>query len=188
MSELTISRRSPLHGILASCELIQETDMSPFQTSLIDTTESCAHTLLDTIQMVLDYSKVNAFTKNQPGAQLNVRPHVVKGGVEPLLSVYSHVNVAAIAEEVIEGVTTGHLATSDPSMEMGFSGERAKPGAKTFEDLLDMPQSPVEIILDVSPPQDWTFVTQPGAYRRIIMNVFGNSLVSHVHFTPAVNV
>lgn len=52
--------------------------------SLIDTTESCAHTLLDTIQMVLDYSKVNAFTKHLPGKRLNVRPHVVKGGIEPL--------------------------------------------------------------------------------------------------------
>jgi len=151
--------------------------MSRFQASLIDTTESCAHTLLDTIQMVLDYSKVNAFTKHPPGEKLNVRPHVVKGGVEPLLSTYSHVNLAAIAEEVIEGVTTGFLSRSDPSMELGYSGERAKRDAKTFEDLVAMPQSPVEVILDVSPPQDWTFVTQPGAYRRIIMNIFGNSLV-----------
>ncbi|KAG9823987.1 hypothetical protein KCU98_g14408, partial [Aureobasidium melanogenum] len=126
--------------------------------------------------MVLDFSKVNAFTKDQPGEKLNVRPHVVKGGVEPLLSTYSHVNLAAIAEEVIEGVTTGFLAKSDPSMELGFAGGRAKRDAKTFEELLAMPQSPVEIILDVSPPQDWTFVTQPGSYRRIIMNIFGNSL------------
>ncbi|KAI4761742.1 hypothetical protein E4T52_06042 [Aureobasidium sp. EXF-3400] len=168
--------RSPLHGILASCELIQETEMSSFQASLVDTTESCAHTLLDTIQMVLDFSKVNAFTKDQPGEKLNVRPHVVKGGVEPLLSTYSHVNLAAIAEEVIEGVTTGFLAKSDPSMELGFAGERAKRDAKTLEDLLALPQSPVEVILDVSPPQDWTFITQPGSYRRIIMNLFGNSL------------
>ncbi|KAI5235800.1 hypothetical protein E4T43_09030 [Aureobasidium subglaciale] len=168
--------RSPLHGILASCELIQETEMSSFQASLIDTTESCAHTLLDTIQMVLDFSKVNAFTKDPPGENLNIRPHVVKGGVEPLLSTFSHVNLAAIAEEVIEGVTTGFLAKSDPSMELGFAGERSKRNAKTFEDLVALPQSPVEVILDVSPPQDWTFVTQPGSYRRIIMNIFGNSL------------
>ncbi|KAI5204445.1 hypothetical protein E4T39_03638 [Aureobasidium subglaciale] len=168
--------RSPLHGILASCELIQETEMSSFQASLIDTTESCAHTLLDTIQMVLDFSKVNAFTQDQPGEKLNLRPHVVKGGVEPLLSIFSHVNLAAVTEEVVEGVTTGFLAKSDPSMELGFAGERSKRDVKTFEELLAMPQSPVEVILDVSPPQDWTFVTQPGSYRRIIMNLFGNSL------------
>ncbi|KAG9826305.1 hypothetical protein KCU98_g13051, partial [Aureobasidium melanogenum] len=126
--------------------------------------------------MVLEISKVNAFTKDQPGEKLNVRPHVVKGGVEPLLSTYSHVNLAAIAEEVIEGVTTGFLAKSDPSMELGFAGERAKRDAKTLEDLLALPQSPVEVILDVSPPQDWTFITQPGSYRCIIMNLFGNSL------------
>lgn len=156
--------------------------MSRFQTSLIDTTQSCAHTLLDTIQMVLDYSKVNAFTKHPPGEKLNVRPHVVKGGIEPLLSTYSHVNLAAIAEEVIEGVTTGYLSRYDPGLELGQGGERAKRDAKTFEDLVAMPQSPVEIILDVSPPQDWTFVTQPGAYRRIIMNIFGNSLVRRLPY------
>jgi hypothetical protein len=118
----------------------------------------CAHTLLDTIQMVLDYSKMNAFTKHPPGEKLDVRSHIVRGGVEPLLSTYSHVNLAAIAEEVIEGVTTVFLAKSDPSMELGFSGERTKRDAKTFEKLVAMPQSPVEVILDVSPPQDWTFV------------------------------
>jgi signal transduction histidine kinase len=62
-------------------------------------------------------------------------------------------------------------------MELGFAGDRAKRDVKTLEDLVAMPQSPVEVILDVSPPQDWTFVIQPGAYRRIIMNIFGNSLV-----------
>jgi signal transduction histidine kinase len=76
-----------------------------------------------------------------------------------------------------KGVITGFLAKSDPAMELGFGGERAKRDAKTFEDLVAMPQSPVEVILDISPPQDWTFVTQPGAYRRIIMNILGNSLV-----------
>lgn len=146
-----IKDSSPLHGILASCELIQETEMSSFQTSLIDTTESCAHTLLDTIQMVLDFGKVNAFAKNQPAeSNLNVRPHVVKGGVEPILSVYSHVNVAAIAEEVIEGVTTGHLAKASPSMGLG---ERAKHGTKSSQTSLQVLQAPVDVILDVSPPQ-----------------------------------
>jgi hypothetical protein len=57
--------------------------------------------------MVLDYSKVDAFTKHLPGERLNVRPHVVKGGIEPLLSTYSYVNLAAIAEEVIEGTCGG---------------------------------------------------------------------------------
>lgn len=30
--------------------------------------------------------------------------------------------------------------------------------------------------LDIEAPSDWTFATQPGAIRRIVMNLFGNSL------------
>lgn len=38
--------RSPLHGILASAEFLAETSCDSFQGSLIDTIESCGHTLL----------------------------------------------------------------------------------------------------------------------------------------------
>jgi signal transduction histidine kinase len=143
--------------------------MSRFQASLIDTTEMCAH--------ASGHHPDGSRLQQDERVQETPTTHIVKGGVEPLISTDSYVNLAAIAEEVIEGVTTGFLAKSDPSMELGWSGERAKRDAKTFEDLVSMPQSPVEVILDVSPPQDWTFVTQPEAYRRIIMNIFGNSLV-----------
>jgi len=51
--------RSPLHGILASCEFLEDTSPSTFQQSLVYTVNSCARTLLDTISQVLDYSKIN---------------------------------------------------------------------------------------------------------------------------------
>jgi hypothetical protein len=51
--------RSPLHGILASCEFLEDTSPNPFQQSLVHTVNSCARTLLDTISQVLDYSKIN---------------------------------------------------------------------------------------------------------------------------------
>lgn len=34
----------------------------------------------------------------------------------------------------------------------------------------------MEIIIDLAPMQDWHFVTQPGAFRRVLMNLFGNAL------------
>lgn len=34
----------------------------------------------------------------------------------------------------------------------------------------------VELILDIQALPDWRFISQPGAYRRIILNLFGNSL------------
>jgi signal transduction histidine kinase len=40
--------RSPLHGILAAIEFLQDTDCSTFQRSCLDTADACAQTLLDT--------------------------------------------------------------------------------------------------------------------------------------------
>lgn len=40
--------RSPLHGILASLEFLQDTECDAFQKSCLTTMDACAHTLLDT--------------------------------------------------------------------------------------------------------------------------------------------
>ena len=40
--------RSPLHGIMASLEFLQDTECTTFQKSCIDTADSCAQTLMDT--------------------------------------------------------------------------------------------------------------------------------------------
>jgi signal transduction histidine kinase/CheY-like chemotaxis protein len=168
--------RSPLHGILASCEFLGDTETSSFQKSLIDTADSCARTLLDTINMVLDYSKINAFERNATKARRKkgqVGTGTMESSGQPQLNIYGDVDLAAITEEVVEGVATGQVfkdsltgvdaidLTSDVS-------KQSVPGKKD-----------VEIILDISPrasPKDWVFITQPGAFRRIIMNIFGNSL------------
>lgn len=34
----------------------------------------------------------------------------------------------------------------------------------------------VSVLLDIEPHDDWNYVTQPGAFRRIVMNLVGNSL------------
>jgi signal transduction histidine kinase len=54
ISSISHELRSPLHGILASVEFLQDTGVDLFQNSMIDTIERCGRTLLDTIQHVLD--------------------------------------------------------------------------------------------------------------------------------------
>jgi len=82
--------RSPLHGILASAEFLGETHCDAFQKSLVDTVDACGRTLLvcdvlqpafwwkvllakfhaqDTINHVLDFSKINTFERNWRAAQ-----------------------------------------------------------------------------------------------------------------------
>lgn len=166
--------RSPLHGILASCEFLGDTETSSFQKSLVDTADSCARTLLDTINMVLDYSKINAFERNANKARKQGRTlqsSLQESSGKPQLNIYGDVDLASITEEVVEGVATGQIF---------------KDNLNSFNDLdtSDIPnvsghafstRKAVEIIIDIVPratARDWVFVTQPGAFRRIIMNIF----------------
>jgi signal transduction histidine kinase len=71
--------RSPLHGILASAEFLRESELDSMQVEFISTIQNCGSTLLvgllsrykfcglkiskDTINHVLDYSKINSFEK-----------------------------------------------------------------------------------------------------------------------------
>ncbi|KAF2843657.1 hypothetical protein M501DRAFT_994658 [Patellaria atrata CBS 101060] len=174
--------RSPLHGILASCEFLSETDATSFQKSLIDTADSCARTLLDTINMVLDYSKINAFERNAKTARKARRiiPAAMSGKnapiLQPLLHIYGDVDLAAITEEVVEGVATGQVFKDFSSLDATqySSISSSKPG-RTNLSQISSGRPNVEVILDM-PRRDWMFVTQPGAFRRVVMNLFGNAL------------
>lgn len=165
--------RSPLHGILASCEFLADTDCDSFQRSLVDTADSCARTLLDTINMVLDYSKINAFERNERKARKSRRELAAmsagtNSSMQPLLNIYGNVDLATITEEVVEGIATGQVFKDFTSADVAdLAPSTACHGRST--------RSNVEIILDIS-PRAWTFVTQPGAFRRIVMNLFGNAL------------
>ena len=114
--------RSPLHGILASVEFLADTEFDPFQNNLVDTISSCGRTLLDTVNHILDYSKMNAYEKNWLTAKKSraqkstvaiksraaVVNHVDKDA-PPLMNIYATTDVAAIAEEVVEGVYAGQI-------------------------------------------------------------------------------
>jgi signal transduction histidine kinase/CheY-like chemotaxis protein len=186
--------RSPLHGILGSMEFLSETDCSSFQHSLIDTANSCAVTLLDTIQQILDFSKVNAFERNANRVTRHRKSGQESGRsslLHPHMNIYGIVDLAAVTEEVVEGVATGQefrditkldsaeldsmysrrrLATHAAVLQEGVKAGPAEGGSGTGRN------SNVEIILDIRPRASWLFVTQPGAFRRIVMNLFGNAL------------
>ena len=186
--------RSPLHGVLASAEFLAETDCDSFQTGLVDTIESCGRTLLDTINHVLDFSKINSFErnflktkKNKIGGQSNsTEPSPRKANVQSLLNIYATTDVAAVCEEVVEGVYMGQVYQDISSLDISdiTAGNRGRTSEKGLAGpnraLLGGSSrqtggKAINIILDVT-EGDYIFTTQPGALRRVIMNLFSNSL------------
>jgi signal transduction histidine kinase len=49
--------RSPLHGILASTEMLRDTMKLDSEVSMLNSIDACGSMLLDTINNLLDYSK-----------------------------------------------------------------------------------------------------------------------------------
>ncbi|KAJ5162206.1 hypothetical protein N7492_007598 [Penicillium capsulatum] len=141
--------RSPLHGILAAAEFLNATSLTEFQDSLLETVNACGRTLLDTMNQVLDFSKVLA-------------SH---------LDTYVATDLAILAEEVVEGICLGHAygqnstASADLPVLMSHKMPKLPPNSR----------SNVNVTIHVT-QRDWVYRTQPGALRRIIMNLFGNAM------------
>ena len=182
--------RSPLHGILASAEFLAETDQDNFQDSLVDTIASCGRTLLDTINHILDYSKINSFERTWKAtkrARSKFRGAVKHAGLAgdkdtpPMLNIYAVTDVSSIAEEVVEGVYAGQVyqdISSTDAVSFSNAGQAAAQdrGVKFSTEMKRRTIAKnVEVVLDID-HDDYVFVTQPGALKRVIMNVFGNAL------------
>jgi signal transduction histidine kinase len=150
---------------------------------LIDTADGCARTLLDTINMVLDYSKINMLEKNVSKAKRSKRDTLwggdtsINAGLQTHLNIYGDVDIAAITEEVVEGVATGHFfKDSVTNLDVHELMDAAPKGGKlsNMTNGVSVQRPKVNIILDI-PQREWTFWSQAGALRRIVMNLFGNS-------------
>ncbi|OBT74551.1 hypothetical protein VF21_07570 [Pseudogymnoascus sp. 05NY08] len=182
--------RSPLHGILASAEFLREEVTTGFEKGLVETIDSCGRTLLDTINHVLDFSKINHFEKiwrkNRRGRG-RPAPSTSRGSLAlqrsdlPLINLVADVDISVLCEEVVEGVFAGHAFQNVAGQ--GFDalpdaqGELLNP--RKFNDQImgaeRLQRSEVVVIFDVD-VRNYRFVTQPGAVRRVIMNLLGNAL------------
>lgn len=188
--------RSPLHGILASAEFLSETNFDTFQGNLVDTISSCGRTLLDTIEHILDFSKINSFERNwrnarrpktgRRSANNEAAKRAIAKEAPPLMSIYAVTDVAAIVEEVVEGVYAGQVyrdfgSAGITDISAGQRGKTSERGLATVNKPLlggsvgQETNKDIEVILYIA-QDDYCFTTQPGAVRRVVMNIFGNSL------------
>lgn len=190
--------RSPLHGILASAEFLGEEIHEGFSKGLIETIDSCGRTLLDTINHILDFSKINHFEKNwrrsrrngpnltQPGSQgAGTGTLALRQSDLPMINLFADVDVSVVCEEVVEGVFAGmyyqNVTASNFDMVPDVRGKMADPKKSNgSSDSILINEEPshhpeVAVILDID-IENYHFTTQPGAFRRVIMNLLGNAL------------
>jgi len=95
ISNISHELRTPLHGILASAELLSETVLDHSQASFLQTVQACGTSLVETVNHVLDFTKLSGNAK--------------AGGVENVIQL-SKVNLMQLVEEATEGCWIGHRA------------------------------------------------------------------------------
>ena len=101
----------------------------------------------------------------------------------PMINLFADVDISTVCEEVVESVFAGHVfqnvTAQSFDMVPGARGKMAgsKPNNVSVGDEgTDPARNPeVAVILDVD-VQNYHFTTQPGAFRRVIMNLLGNAL------------
>ncbi|KAL4780387.1 hypothetical protein BJX76DRAFT_338103 [Aspergillus varians] len=183
--------RSPLHGILGSTELLGDSALTPAQTALVNTVEHCGRSLLDIINNMLDFAKINQFARksrssrfklSQPQRRLkrSLMPGRPGNGVVNLIS---DVPLDAVLEEVGESVFAGHCFSSkNRALAQAASSVPAldHEGELVITSPIERPLSAfnesLTVVYDVAPDVRWLFETQAGAWRRVLMNLFGNAL------------
>ncbi|OHX00726.1 histidine kinase [Colletotrichum incanum] len=194
LSSMSHELRSPLHGIILGIELLNDTDLSVAQGDIAHTLEACGRTLTDTLDHLLDYSKVNNFqTTRRPLARglRHDKPHSIGAG---MMSLNSDVQIDVLAEEVMDSVFAGfnfqhmsiaQLKKKSKVKDPDVAANQYLDSLRAQEELglgevdyhsIRIAFDNVMVLFDVDPSCSWVFDTQPGAIRRIIMNLFGNAL------------
>lgn len=195
VSSITHELRNPLHGILGTADILSDTAMNALQHGMVHTIESCGRTLLDTINNLLDLTFIDKYQKQVPrtkgrrlskasnGSSISKRSNQGQPReVDESLS-YEHVQLDSVLEEVAECVFAGYSFYTNPQAPPPALNDSSSrwAGPTNESDPVGPSASQVTIIFDIQPDTEWDFCTHAGAWRRILMNVFGNAL----KYTPS---
>ncbi|EPQ52743.1 hypothetical protein GLOTRDRAFT_117464 [Gloeophyllum trabeum ATCC 11539] len=165
ISNISHELRTPLHGILAAAELLADSPLNHSQVSFLQTVRACGTSLVETVNHVLDFTKLSGNSK--------------AGGVENVIPP-TKVNVMTLVEEAVEGCWIGYKArmASLAESEIGsvYSPPKLDDGQITPGNV--PPVNPhVETVVDIGKrPSGWILKCEKGGLRRVLMNIFGNSL------------
>ncbi|KAM7197924.1 autoinducer 2 sensor kinase/phosphatase luxQ [Naviculisporaceae sp. PSN 640] len=159
VSSISHELRSPLHGILASSELLRESITDPSLLSTLDMLDSCGKTLLDTFTNLLDHAIA------------------IKDGKAATTSVAT-IKVAQLGrlvEDVVDAVHFSHLSEHATQSSLRSNGvyslnvsSGVKGGIPADRSLL--------VVVNISALPTWEMPIDVGAWKRIVMNIYGNSL------------
>jgi signal transduction histidine kinase/ActR/RegA family two-component response regulator len=191
IASISHDMRSPLHGMLGSLEFLEETMTTAYQMSLVGAIETCGKTLLDTIDHVLDYAKINNLnrTSTRRTTQKRGKPTRLIAEVESSSQNGPRVvafDMACLVEEVVEAVFAGQTFRKI-NLRSSNQNDEPEPNEKAIPKITASAEEQIHagsakfsgkvfFMLNIQDSKSWCLKGQPGALRRVIMNVVGNAI------------
>ncbi|KAF8420252.1 hypothetical protein EV426DRAFT_612987 [Tirmania nivea] len=205
ISSISHELRTPIHGILASAEFLVDLDkprLGANQRSFVDTILSCANTLLETVNHVLEFQKLNTkYRGNNTITQLQTADDTASASTEaedsflPTMSLQK-THSACISMDPAAIMTNSTAPTIDPTlsnttvlsyddtdlaqfvqevMESMCLGHSLKGALATSLCTDPIPNQNVAVVIDI-PRGAWNFGINRPSLRRIINNLASNAL------------
>ncbi|KAE9374282.1 hypothetical protein N431DRAFT_371753 [Stipitochalara longipes BDJ] len=174
ISSVSHELRSPLHGILATVEVLADTAMTMEQNDLIRTVSTCGEVLMDTMDHILDYAKLTnskkqrKLTTGQPNEPGQRSSHAVR---------ITTFDLSNLVECVVEGIFAGHNYRTLVNVDNMPPEQARRTHQQSAARLTPPSMNPnVMVIVDIEQQLTWLFDSQIGAWKRILTNLFGNAL------------
>ncbi|KAK0305185.1 hypothetical protein LTR01_007044 [Friedmanniomyces endolithicus] len=162
ISSISHELRSPLHGVLAGAELLQETELTRFQREMTSTITMAGRTLLDTVNHVLDFSKISS----RPSMHRRKTSHV-------RTSHAGSVDLAQLTEDVVETAVSAYRFQRLSTSNFRDDDDATPPSSDSSSTVGD---EDITVTLDIEKRDSWSTDISRGAWTRILTNLVGNSL------------
>lgn len=164
ISSISHELRSPLHGIVATIELMQENVKDSSLLSMMDMIGLCSSTLLDTFDHLLEYAKINSHPSGVHSDSSTSRPY----GASDTKRIAA--DLGSLLEEVVEVVSLGY----SQALQMDFGLKEEQQDARDGQPY-QASSKPVLITTYVE-GRDWFLPIKIGAWKRILLNIVSNAL------------
>ncbi|GAB7326475.1 hypothetical protein MBLNU13_g10474t1 [Cladosporium sp. NU13] len=173
MESISHELRSPIHGILASAELLESRYTDEESRSLLSNIQISGGTLLDTMNQLLVFTEMG----NED------RVHLKDGGITTkidgdMTNGMRQINLGTLIEEVVDSISLGHTVKSahGKGLEMKRKGISSN---RTFSNAL----APIVTVVTIHPEAAESVRTPVGVLRRLLMIFYSNALnhTSHGH-------
>jgi signal transduction histidine kinase/CheY-like chemotaxis protein len=163
ISSISHELRSPLHGILGTVEILQEQDVNHETAEMISQIDTCGRTLLDIVDHLLEFSRINVLTKHIGSqAQTNLkdqRPNSAdkKNSDGEASALDSDISLDVVTEEVVESAVYSFYCSKDQ---------------RTLNDR----NVTVSMDIETHPSISWDCKVPIGAWKRVCVNLVNNAL------------